>query len=149
MVVHTVVLIGIAVAVAIALVFVKKGKDLYIDRACQGALWRRKFPEASKNDIRHFLRFFASCFAVRKKHMLLLSPADTLLEIYRARYPSRADPDALEFETLSKELQRKYGLSLEKIWRDALTLGELFSYILNTQQGTPADRPTAAQSTGD
>lgn len=148
MAVQTIVLIGIVVAVAIAVIFVKKGKDLYVDRACQGLLWRRQFPQASKDDIRHFLRFFASCFAVQKKDMLRLSPDDALLAIYRARYPSRYDPDALEFETLSKDLERKYDLSFESIWRDDLTLGELFSFILNTQQGTPADHPTAAQSAG-
>jgi hypothetical protein len=35
-------------------------------------------------------------------------------------------PDALELETFAAKLERQYGLPLTGIWRDTLTLGEIF-----------------------
>jgi hypothetical protein len=36
-------------------------------------------------------------------------------------------PDAMELETLALVLERKHGLKLEALWKESLTLGELFS----------------------
>jgi hypothetical protein len=38
-------------------------------------------------------------------------------------------PDALELETLARRLEDSYGFKVREIWRDDLTLGELFSKI--------------------
>ena len=127
------------------LFFVDKGRDVYAGRSCQGTQWRTQFPDASKDDIRSFLRFFSSAFAIRNKHVLLVSPQDELQAIYRARYPSRVVPDALEFETLAKDLHKWYGVSLERLWHDNLTVGELFSHVASAQQGAPADTRTASR----
>lgn len=99
----------------------------YRDRPCQGRAWHQAFPEASKDDIRSFLVLFSGAFAFRPRHKLKFGPDDQILAIYRAIYPSASTPDALELETLAMEVERSYGIQLDSIWRDDLTLGELFS----------------------
>jgi hypothetical protein len=42
-------------------------------------------------------------------------------------------PDALELETLALRLERQYAVDLRKLWRDDLTLGEIFSRINDTR----------------
>lgn len=101
-------------------------------RTCQGKGWRKDFPSASKQDIREFLSVFVEAFAFSQKEKLKLNPEDQLLQIYRAIYPSRWTPDALEFETLAKDIAAKYGVSLERVWHDTLTLGELFKIVQRT-----------------
>jgi hypothetical protein len=94
-----------------------------------GNIWRKEFPDSPKEDIRQFLWFFASAFAIPRRQALWLKPDDELMAIYRARYPRRDMPDALEFEVLSKDLQKDHQLSLEDVWHDRLTLGELFTKL--------------------
>lgn len=77
-----IVLSALAVVFLTYFLFVTKGMDIYAGRTCQGLKWRTQFPEASKDEIRGFLGFFSSAFAVRSKHVLLLSPQDELLAIY-------------------------------------------------------------------
>jgi hypothetical protein len=114
------------------LISIKFGPSLprpYRLRSCEGRGWRRTFPTASKDEIRSFLSLFVSAFAFADKDKLKFRPNDKILEVYRSLYPSRWLPDALEFETLAKDLQKKYELKLESVWSDDLTLGELFTHI--------------------
>jgi hypothetical protein len=99
----------------------------YRQRRCMGRQWRSRFPNASKQDIRHFLWLFASAFAIRRRNALLFGPDDELLTIYRARYPSGLTPDALEFEVLAKDIQKVHQVDVGSIWHERLTLGELFA----------------------
>lgn len=96
-------------------------------RSCQGKQWKNAFPAASKDEIRSFLTTFAAAFAFRENETLRFSPDDTIMQIYRALYPSKWTPDALEVETLSMTFKSKYGIELESIWHDDLSLGELFA----------------------
>lgn len=98
-------------------------------RSCQGRNWRRSFPNASKDEIRQFLSTFTESFAFRDREKLKLNPNDQLLDIYRALYPRRWQADALEFETLSEDLQSKYDVNLSSAWREGLTLGQLFEHV--------------------
>ena len=98
-------------------------------RRCQGKNWRRSFPDASKDEIRQFLSFFVESFAFRDREKLKLNPNDQILDIYRAQYPHKWQADALEFETLSKNLKSKYGADFNDVWRDDLTLGQLFAHV--------------------
>jgi hypothetical protein len=102
-------------------------------RSCQGKGWRTTFPSASKKQIREFLSLFVTAFAFSEGEKLKLSPSDQLLVIYRALYPHRWQADALEFETLSRDLQDRYALRLEGIWNEQLTLGELFAHTLSAR----------------
>lgn len=119
----------------------------YRARSCAGKKWLRGFPHASKQSIRHFLSLFASAFAIKTKHVLQFEPDDELMSIYRARYPSKLTPDALEFETLAMDLEKNHGMLLSNIWHEHLTLGELFAHVNAAQPGVRADAPTARRST--
>ncbi|HEX5392188.1 MAG TPA: hypothetical protein VFW68_02850 [Rhodocyclaceae bacterium] len=97
------------------------------DRVCQGVGWRRAFPTASKEDIRSFLSVFVEAFVFSGKQRLKFNPNDEILSIYRALYPHRWQPDALEFETLAKLVEKNYRVNFSEAWKDGLTLGELFA----------------------
>jgi len=98
-------------------------------RTCQGAAWRRAFPEAAKDEIRAFMSIFMDAFAIRRSEQLKLGPGDRILDVYRARYPSRLLPDDLELEIFARDLRRQFGLELESIWREQITIGDVFKAI--------------------
>ncbi|MGJ0486902.1 MAG: hypothetical protein ACR65R_20540 [Methylomicrobium sp.] len=98
-------------------------------RSCQGKNWRQSFPDASKEEIRQFLSTFTESFAFQDREKLKLNPNDQLLGIYRTLYPHKWRADALEFETLGEALESEYGISLNKAWREGLTLGQLFHHV--------------------
>lgn len=107
-------------------------------RTCQGRQWRRAFPSATKKQIREFLSVFTSAFAFRDADLLKFRPDDQLLGIYRALYPSKWMADAMEFETLARELRTRFGIVLEDIWDERMTLGTLFTHIQQAQRPAPA-----------
>jgi propanediol dehydratase small subunit len=101
----------------------------YRSRNCEGAQWRRAFPQATKNDIREFLLLFTSAFAFPDSGKLKFSPNDRVWEIYRDLYPNRWIADAMELETFTDDLNTKHGIALGEIWSEKLTLGEVFAYV--------------------
>lgn len=105
---------------------------IYRVRACQGRSWRRAFPSASKRELRSFLLLFTSAFAFKDQDKLKFRPDDGILDIYRNIYPSRWTPDVLEVETLAAHLHKRHAIELGTVWKDDLTLGELFSHIQST-----------------
>lgn len=105
----------------------------YNIRTCQGKGWRNAFPSSSKQDIREFLSVFVDAFAFSQKERLKLNPEDQILQIYRAIYSRRWTPDALELETFAKDIEAKYGFSLESVWHETVTLGELFQITQRTR----------------
>ena len=134
----------IIIAVLIgALLFGKSGGALpmpFRSRTCQGRGWRRHFPRTPVKEIREFLLFFVKAFAFTDNEKLKLNPNDKILEIYKALYPTPWMPDTLEFETLERDLWKKYAVELGKIWRDDLTLGDLFAECLKTRAKTVTGR---------
>jgi propanediol dehydratase small subunit len=124
-------LLVLATIALVALGFLVSGRtpELYSNRGCMGAVWRKSFPNSSKEEIRQFLWFFASAFAVPRRQALQLAPNDELLTIYRTRYLRNDLIDALEFEVLAKNLYKKHRFSLHAIWHDRLTVGELFARL--------------------
>jgi propanediol dehydratase small subunit len=122
--------LGIAAIFAWSLAFGGCLPRTYRVRSCQGRGWRQAFPSATKQEIRAFLSLFVSAFAFDDREKLKLAPADEILKIYRAQYPSRLQPDAMELESLALDLERHHRLKLEALWKDSLTLGELFSQTL-------------------
>jgi propanediol dehydratase small subunit len=122
--------LGITAIIAWSLAFGGRLPKAYRGRTCQGRGWRKAFPSATKQEIREFLSLFASAFAFDDHEKLKLAPTDEILKIYRAQYPTRLQPDAMELETLAGDLERKHSFKLEAMWKDSLTLGELFSHTL-------------------
>jgi hypothetical protein len=106
---------------------------VYWDGCCTGIQWRRRFPSASKQEIRAFLDLFVDGFAFPRKRRLCFSPDDKVYEIYRTLYPSLGGADALEMETFAKLLEDKYRLDVEHLPEREYTLGDLFA-LTHTQQ---------------
>lgn len=103
------------------------------NRACQGRSWTRAFPSASKQETREFLSAFASSFAFRPGHKLKFAPTDRILAVYCAIYPRSFGADALELEALALEMERAFGVRLQALWSEQLTLGELFAACSQTR----------------
>jgi hypothetical protein len=98
-----------------------------LTRSCAGRDWSRAFPHAQNDEIRAFLKHFVDGFALRRKHYLAFRPTDRIMDVYRAiNPPTWTVADGGELETFAEELERRYGVSLQSIWRDDLTLGEVF-----------------------
>lgn len=98
----------------------------YRRRGCQGKGWRDAFPDSPSRDVREFLSVFVDSFAFSRKERLKLNPEDQIVRIYRSVYPNMWMPDSLELETLANGIESRYGFSLEKVWHENITLGELF-----------------------
>jgi len=131
-------IVAILVLLAVAWAVLSTGNipNPFRTRPCQGRLWRRAFPAASKKQIREFLSVLCDAFAFRDAERLKFRPDDQLLGIYRALYPSKWLADAMEFETLADELRRRYGVTLDEIWNERMTLGALFSHIQGRSSNT-------------
>lgn len=126
-------LIGITSGLLLDLM-IRKRMNKYWSRSCTGAEWKRQFSDVGKDDIREFLEQFVTAFCFSSKKKLKFSPNDKILDIYRALYPTKEMPDALELETFVKNLKIKYKIDMNNIWHDDLTLGELFTTIRHIQR---------------
>jgi propanediol dehydratase small subunit len=100
----------------------------FLDRPHQAREWKRAFPDAPAADIREFLSLFIDAFCFRAKYKLSFAPSDVVLEIYRATNPDSFVVDALELEMLSRNFKEHYGVDIGQIWREDLSLGELFAF---------------------
>ncbi|MGV3663670.1 MAG: hypothetical protein ACO1TE_26100 [Prosthecobacter sp.] len=98
-------------------------------RRCTGALWRRRFPAAPKADIRAFLDLLVSAFAFRASRRLSFAPEDRIMAIHEALYPfPKVQADNMELETFVSDIRARFGVDLTPMWREDITLGELFSH---------------------
>ncbi len=123
----------IAVAVLFIGVLVERFRlRQFWSRRCIWSLWRQRFPQASKREIRTFLDLLVSAFAFSASKRLCFSPDDRLMAIHRALYPyPQVMADALELEIFVSDVHKRYGVDLLPLWRDDITLGELFAHATN------------------
>jgi len=98
-------------------------------RPFQGRVWRSSFPSASRRDIREFLSVFGAAFSFGDRDKLHLRPDDQVLGVLRAARSTRRRPDASDIEPLARALSERYGLRLDEVWHDGLTLGGLFQRV--------------------
>jgi len=96
-------------------------------RACTGRIWKRRFPQASKTEIREFLDLFVEAFAFSPSRRLCFAPDDRVMEVYRALYPSKFMADSMELESFILRAREHYGVDLLPLWREDITLGDLFT----------------------
>jgi propanediol dehydratase small subunit len=99
----------------------------FVNRACTGSKWRRRFPEASKSEIREFLDMFVDAFGFKLKWRLRFTPEDRVMDVYRVLYPIRGTADSMELEDLVKDLQKRYRVDILGSWREDITLADLFA----------------------
>ena len=93
-----------------------------------GIRWRRRFPDASKTEIREFLTIFVEAFCFSHKRGSCFSPDDCVMDVYRADYPPGSLADSMELETLGLRLEKRYAIDFTAVWRDNITLGELYEH---------------------
>jgi Na+-transporting methylmalonyl-CoA/oxaloacetate decarboxylase gamma subunit len=96
-------------------------------RPCAGRDWRRAFPDASKTELREFLEIFTCSFLLPTKYLLKFRPGDRVMDIYRMMHPPGSLIDEMELEAFAMDFERTYQVNLEQLWRDDITLGDLFS----------------------
>lgn len=100
----------------------------YWRRTCTGFAWRRHFPNARKEDIRLFLGLFTEAFAFPDSRRLCFAPADKPLDVYKALYPfPKFMADSMELETFLESVKEAFGVDLFPVWREDVTLGELYA----------------------
>ncbi len=100
----------------------------YWDRACMGIRWRRRFPDALKTELREFLTIFVDAFCFDRRRRTCFSPDDRVMDVYRADYPPGSLSDSMELETLGLSLEKRYGIDFTAVWREDITLGELYEH---------------------
>ncbi|MGO8765858.1 MAG: hypothetical protein ACLQSR_12095 [Limisphaerales bacterium] len=99
----------------------------FVERGCTGFRWRRRFPDASKSEIREFLDIFVEAFGFKQNWRLYFAPEDRVMDVYRALYPGHVRPDEMELEILVKDLQKQYRVDILSSWREDITLADLFA----------------------
>jgi hypothetical protein len=99
----------------------------YVERGCAGFRWRRRFPDASKSEIREFLDIFIEAFGFKQSWRLCFKPEDRVMDVYRTLYPVRSRADEIELEILIKDLQKRYRVDILGSWREDITLADLFT----------------------
>ena len=104
----------------------RKAMRLYWSRVCTGLRWRRRFPDATKAEFRGFLDVFVDSFGFNEKRRFCFAPDDKVMEVYRALNPIESWPDAMELEELTLRLEERYGVDFMAIWKEGVTLGDLF-----------------------
>jgi propanediol dehydratase small subunit len=129
-------LVGVLLVVVLAVIIEiprRRAVRPYYQRACAGIRWRRQFPGASAAEIGEFLRLFVDAFCFPRKHRLRFRPDDKIMDLYRAANPPDwSIGDNMELEGLVDDFQDRYHVDLTPLWREDLTLGEVFSYSRST-----------------
>lgn len=86
---------------------------------------------------------FLDAFMFGQKRRLCFSPDDKVIDVYRAIYTGNMfEADCLEMEIFSMDLEKRYGIDVNKCWHDGITLGEIFELAHQTarhRDGTDAD----------
>ena len=123
-----VILFAVAIAFAVGLHLAERARlRKLLDRPCAGILWHRRFPKVPHDEIRAFLKMFTDAFAFDEVHFCNFRPDEQPIEIYSARYvPLLNADDHSEFESLADALKTTYGIDAYPVWRDGMTLGDLF-----------------------
>jgi hypothetical protein len=100
----------------------------YWDRKCTGREWRRAYPFATKHEIRKFLSNFVTAFGFKENRRLCFRPSDKVMEIYNTLYSTEGEPDGMELEDLVETVRHEYGFNLVSVWREEMTLGDIFDF---------------------
>jgi hypothetical protein len=106
----------------------RRALQQFWDRHCMGIRWRRRFPDAPRSELREFLTVVVEAFGFNNKRRTCFSPDDRVMEVYRAAYPRGNLADDMELERLGLELEERYGIDFTAVWREDITLGELYEH---------------------
>jgi len=120
-----------AVVVVIVTALQLRGRKValqaYWHRGAGDQDWKEAFPSAGTDEVQRFLFLFVDAFAFSRNRASKFLPSDRVYAVYRALYPNKGLPDALEVETFARGLKERYGVALSEIWNNELTLGQIFN----------------------
>jgi hypothetical protein len=124
--------IAIIAFFAVVIVFLssiqeRKRLRRFLERGCAGFRWRRRFPQASKAEIREFLDIFVEAFGFKRSWRLSFAPDDRVMDVYRTLYSAGSLTDNMELESLVGDLQKRFGVDILGSWREDITLADLFT----------------------
>src|ERR1039458_8395045 len=82
---RTMLQIAIIALFAVVIVFLSSIQERqklrrFLERGCAGFRWRRRFPQASKAEIREFLDIFVEAFGFKRSWRLSFAPDDQVME---------------------------------------------------------------------
>jgi hypothetical protein len=106
----------------------RRALQRFWDRHCMGIRWRRRFPDAPQTELREFLTILVDAFGLDHQRRTCFSPEGRVMEVYRADDPPGSLVDDMELERLGLDLEERYGIDLAAVWREDLTLGELYEH---------------------
>jgi hypothetical protein len=106
----------------------RRALQRFWDRHCMGIRWRRRFPDAPQTELREFLTILVDAFGFDHQRRTCFSPEGRVMEVYRADDPPGSLVDDMELERLGLDLEERYGIDLATVWREDLTLGELYEH---------------------
>ena len=117
----------------------------YCQRDSDETIWKNTYKDNfTIADIT--LQIFCSAFLFRVEDRFKLRPNDKFIDIYRAIYPSKWTPDALEHLFLIEGMEKKFGFRFnDKELESIKTLKDLVEKAITAQPGVVAD-PSRLQS---
>lgn len=76
----------------------------FLHCSCTGFVWRKRFPQTSKVEIREFLDIFIEAFGFAERRRLCFTPDDRVMDINRTLQPPGTLTDNMELESLIQDL---------------------------------------------
>ena len=117
--------IGLVAAVLLWLTW-RPSRQYVRKRDADATRWQRLYSGEDYPAVEEALLAITSAFLLRPQDVGRLEPSDKLMDIYRAAYPAKGTPDALEFETLWKDLRKRPGVSeAELASLPSMTVGDV------------------------
>ena len=134
---QTVIIVAVVAGVA-AYVFWgwRPSRQYVLGRAADEGRWTDLYSGEELGEAKEALNAITSAFLLRTEDAARLRPDDRLMDIYRAAYPVRDTPDALEFETLWKRMKAELAVSEAELSNlTALTVHEVVRMWLDKRRG--------------
>jgi len=102
------IIVAASVALVAGIFFPRPSWWFLRERPLDNELWQRIYVPEQMPIVLSALRAISGAFLLRQDDIYRLRPNDKLSSIYRAAYPSKEIPDALEFEFLSETLMNQF-----------------------------------------
>ncbi len=103
----------VTVAVLVYAYLWRPSRQFVHGRKAVAGWWQGQWEPAEWPIVQDALEAITSAFLLRAGDAVLLRPKDKLIDIYRAAYPVKGMPDALEFEGLSRRMRERPGVDEE------------------------------------
>ena len=103
---------------------------LYRDRQSQLAAWKRACSDDVMDKVDHLLRILCESFSFNLDDRYQFAPTDRIMDVYRSCYPRWMFwriADAMEIESLTMDLQRRFQLNDAEL--SEMTLAEVVELI--------------------